>query len=320
MSANIQRTDLFKRHPSNPILVPGQWPYRIHTTFNAGATLLTDGTTLLLCRVEDRRGQSHLSAARSINGVNGWEIDPLPTLAPDIANYPEDEWGLEDPRITYLQDISKYAVTYTSYSIAGPLVSLALTEDFRTFERQGVVLPPLNKDAAVFPRKINGQYLILHRPMAGDWGSHIWIASSNDLIRWGQHRLVMTARRGGWWDAVKIGLSTPPIETDRGWLLLYHGVRQSASGYIYRMGAALLDIDDPGICLRRGDEWIFAPVEPYEMLGDVDDVVFPCGQTIAADGDTIYLYYGGADTCMALAIGSVKEILIWLEEYGKLAV
>ena len=103
-----------------------------------------------------------------------------------------------------------------------------------------------------------------------------------------------------------------------GWLLLYHGVRESASGYIYRMGAALLDIDDPAQCLLRGDEWIFAPEEPYEMSGDVDDVVFPCGHTIAPDGDTINLYYGGADTCMALATGSINEILNWLDEHGKL--
>ena len=316
MSTNPHHTIHFKRHAGNPILTVSQWPYSMNTVFNAGSTMLADGTTLLLCRVEDRRGQSHLCAARSSDGIDGWEIDQRPTLVPDPANYPEEEWGLEDPRVVYLNDLKKYAITYTSYSAVGPLVSMALTEDFRTFERLGAVLPPWNKDAAVFPRKINGRYVMLHRPMGPEMGAHIWITYSHDLVRWGQHRLVLKSRRGGWWDAVKIGLSPPPIETERGWLILYHGVRKSASGLIYRLGAALLDIDDPSRCLLRGDEWIFAPEEPYEMIGDVDDVVFPCGFTIAPDGDTINIYYGAADSSIALATGSIRELLAWLEEHG----
>ena len=133
---------LLHRHPTNPILTSKDWPYPINSVFNAGATRLEDGTTLLLCRVEDRRGLSHLSAARSRNGVDGWQIDSEPTLMPDPKNYPEEIWGIEDPRITFVPELQQYVVTYTSYSRGGPGVSLALTKDFRSFERYGVIMPP----------------------------------------------------------------------------------------------------------------------------------------------------------------------------------
>src|SRR6059036_4133687 len=126
---------LLLRHPSNPILTAKEWPYSMNSVFNAGATLLADGSTLLLCRVEDRRGLSHLCAARSANGVDGWQIDREPTLLPNPEEYPEEVWGIEDPRITFVPELEKYAVAYTSYSRGGPGVSLALTEDFRSFER-----------------------------------------------------------------------------------------------------------------------------------------------------------------------------------------
>src|SRR6201993_1325665 len=126
---------LLHRHPSNPILTSRDWPYAINSVFNAGATLLEDGSTLLLCRVEDRRGLSHLCAARSRNGVDGWQIDTEPTLMSEPKNYPEEMWGIEDPRITFVPELQQYVVTYTSYSRGGPGVSLALTKDFRTFER-----------------------------------------------------------------------------------------------------------------------------------------------------------------------------------------
>src|SRR5258708_33371623 len=111
---------LFHRHPTNPILTGKDWPYSINCVFNAGATLLPDGSTLLLCRVEDRRGLSHLCVARSVNGVDGWQIDREPTLLPNPERYPEELWGIEDPRITYLPEVKKYASTYTSYSPGGP--------------------------------------------------------------------------------------------------------------------------------------------------------------------------------------------------------
>ena len=314
MNISVQQ-QLLVRHPANPILTREDWPYPVNTVFNPGAVRLADGTTLLLCRVEDLRGHSHLCAARSDNGVDGWRIDPQPTFAPDIDAYPEEVWGVEDPRITYVDELRKYVIAYTAYSRGGPGVSLALTEDFRTFERVGSVMSPEDKDAALFPRRLGNFWALLHRPV-GSIGAHIWLSFSPDLRHWGSHRLVLPARRGAWWDANKIGLCTPPIETERGWLLLYHGVRQNASGCLYRLGLALMDPQTPERCLLRGDSWIFGPEASYERKGDVENVVFPCGYTLDADGDTLNVYYGAADTSIALATGSIQTMLAWLDLYG----
>lgn len=308
---------LFKRNPKNPLLSAADWPHTVNAVFNPGAIRLKDGTTLLLCRVEDRRGISCLWAARSKNGIDNWDIDPEPTLAPEPENYPEELWGIEDPRIVWLDKISKYAITYTAYSQTGPAVSIALTEDFSTFERLGVVLPPEDKDAALLPQRYKKSWQMIHRPITGRGAADIWIAESPDLHHWGKHRMVMAARSGAWWDANKIGLCPPLIETERGWLMLYHGVRVTASGSLYRMGVALLDLNDPFKCLMRSDEWIFGPSEEYEWEGDVGGVVFPCGFTIGDDGDALNIYYGAADTSVCLATGSISEILKWLKTHTK---
>jgi predicted GH43/DUF377 family glycosyl hydrolase len=311
----IQHDPLFTRYVANPILTAKDWPYPVNTVFNPGATLLPDGSTLLLCRVEDRRGLSHLSAARSANGVDGWRIDPEPTLLPDPERYPEEVWGIEDPRITCIPELKQYAVAYTSYSRGGPGVSLALTKDFHTFERFGVVMPPDDKDAALLPRRIGGFWALIHRPMT-PLGAHIWISYSPDLRHWGSHKLMLEARRGAWWDANKIGMSPPPIETPQGWLMIYHGVRRTPSSSVYRLGLALFELERPENCLIRGDSWMFGPETDYERQGDVQDVVFPCGYTIAPDGDTINLYYGAADSSIALAHGSILKLLVWLDAHG----
>ena len=313
-----QRRDhdvLLRRHPGNPILTAAEWPYPAHTVFNAGATRLADGTTLLLCRVEDRRGHSHLCAARSQNGVDGWTIDPEPTLRAEPDRYPEELWGIEDPRITYLEEMGKYAVAYTAYGKGGPGVALALTEDFRRFERYGLIMQPDDKDAALLPKRIDGSFALVHRPMT-DSGAHIWISFSPDLTNWGGHKLLLPARKGSWWDANKVGLSPPLIETPEGWLMLYHGVRHTAAGCLYRIGIALLALDRPEQCLRRGESWIFGPETAYECRGDVGYVTFPCGYTIGPDGDKLNIYYGAADTCVALATASIRELLQWLSAHG----
>ena len=307
-----QYPELFRRHKNNPILTAADWPYPVHTVLNAAATLLHDGTTLLLCRVEDRRGHSHLCAARSANGVDKWEIDSQPTLMADPENFPEELWGIEDPRITFVPELEQYAVVYTAFTQDGPGVSLALTKDFRHFERCGLIMSPDDKDAALLPHRIDGYWVLIHRPVSTS-RAHMWVSYSADLRYWGNSKLMLEARQGAWWDADKIGLSPPPIETEEGWLVIYHGVKRNAAGSIYRLGLALFDSAKPGKCLKRGDEWIFAPEEPYERRGDVDNVVFPCGYTIAADGDTIHLYYGAADTSIALATGSIKAMLAWLD-------
>jgi predicted GH43/DUF377 family glycosyl hydrolase len=309
---------LFRRHENNPILTAAEWPYPAHTVFNPAATLLRDGTTLLLCRVEDRSGQSHLCAARSTNGVDHWVIDREPTFRGDAERFPEELWGVEDPRITFIPELDKYAIAYTAFGKGGPGVALALTENFRDFERYGLIMQPDDKDAALLPRRIDGSFALLHRPMT-DSGAHIWISFSPDLRNWGGHKLVLQARRGSWWDANKVGLSPPLIETPRGWLMLYHGVRHTAAGCLYRIGIALYDLEHPEQCLARGNSWIFGPEAEYERFGDVNNVTFPCGYTIGADGDTINLYYGAADTSVALATGSIRELLQWLDQQASLA-
>ncbi len=308
---------LFHRHPGNPILRPSDWPYAMNTAFNPGATRLVDGSTLLLCRVEDRRGISHLCAARSRNGVDGWQIDPAPTLLSDPSRYPEELWGIEDPRITYVPEHGAYYVAYTAYAPGGPRVSLARTIDFATFERLGVIMPPENKDAALLPHGIGGRWALVHRPM-GPGGAHIWISYSSDLKHWADHKCILAAREGAWWDANKVGLSTPLIETPEGWLMIYHGVRTTAAGGLYRIGLALFDLEQPEHCLLRGDEWIFAPETAYERTGDVANVVFPGGYTLGEDGDTLSIYYGAADSSIGLATASVHGLLAWLRHHGRL--
>jgi predicted GH43/DUF377 family glycosyl hydrolase len=143
-------------------------------------------------------------------------------------------------------------------------------------------------------------------------GAHIWLSYSSDLEHWSDHRRILAAREGAWWDANKVGLSCPLIETPDGWLMIYHGVRATSSGVLYRLGLALFDLHQPEHCLLRGDEWVFAPEAAYERAGDVDNVVFPCGYTIGEDGDTLYMYYGAADSCIALATASIRALLAWL--------
>jgi len=315
MKASVKRKfnhELFKRHPDNPILSVEDWPYDANSVFNAAAAEV-NGKTLLLVRVEDFRGISHFTAARSEDGVSNWEIDPEPTLRPEPTSHPEEIWGIEDPRIIWLEELQQWAITYTAFSKGGPLVSLATTKDFHNFNRLGPVMPPEDKDAAVFPVQFDGRWAMLHRPVAKlpNIPANIWISYSPDLKHWGDHKEVIQAREGSWWDANKIGLSAPPMETSEGWLILYHGVRTTASGSIYRLGLVLLDPEDPTRVIRRTDEWIFGPKASYEREGDVDDVVFPCGW-IEKDG-TVFMYYGAADSCIALATAKLVDLVAFLQ-------
>ncbi|MFA6941527.1 MAG: glycosidase [Clostridiaceae bacterium] len=303
--------ELFKRNSKNPIITANDLPYPAHTIFNPGAALF-EGNTLLLARVEDRRGFSHLAKAISKDGVSNWIFDKSPTIEAEPNIYPEERWGIEDPRITWITDLQKWAVTYTSYSRTGPLISLALTCDFINFEKQGSIMSPNDKDSALFPKKFNGKYLMIHRPYSEGHNAQIWISSSPDLKHWGEHQILLNARSGGWWDANKIGLSAQPLETSEGWLILYHGVKITASGAIYRLGLALLDLENPLKVLKRSNEWIFGPEEPYEKFGDVNDVVFPCGWILDEPTGVVYMYYGGADSCIGLATANLCELLQYM--------
>jgi predicted GH43/DUF377 family glycosyl hydrolase len=302
---------LFARYAGNPILSAADIPYRANTVFNAGAAAI-DGETILLLRVEDLRGISHLTVARSDDGRTGWRVDPEPTVMPDPDHHPEEVWGIEDPRITWLPEREEWAVAYTAYSRRGPLVSLATTHDFRHFHRLGPAMPPEDKDAALFPRRIDGRWALIHRPTPLAGPAHIWIAFSPDLRHWGDHTLLLPAREGAWWDAGKIGLGPPPLETPDGWLMLYHGVRSTASGSLYRAGLALLDLEDPRRVLHRTDEWVFGPSESYEQTGDVGGVVFPCGWIHDPVTDELRIYYGAADSAIALATATLSDLVAYV--------
>jgi beta-1,4-mannooligosaccharide/beta-1,4-mannosyl-N-acetylglucosamine phosphorylase len=310
--------ELFRRPKGNPILSSHDWTYPVNTVFNPAA-IHYKGNVLLLVRVEDRRGLSHLTKAVSADGMHDWQIDQEPTLEADAKNYPEEKWGIEDPRITWLDEIKKYAIVYTAYSVGGPLVSIALTENFCDFDRLGAVMLPDDKDAALFSRKIQGKWWLIHRPITPHYGqgAHIWVSQSDDLVFWGKHHILLSARDGAWWDANKIGLNTPPMETEEGWLLLYHGVKKTAAGSIYRLGLALLELENPLHVLRRSEEWILGPQEIYEKEGDVDDVVFPCGWIYDKSTDEIKVYYGAADTSIAVAVTTQRELLDYLRQCPK---
>jgi predicted GH43/DUF377 family glycosyl hydrolase len=309
--------ELFRRSEHNPILTAAQWPYPCNSVFNPAAVELETGETLLLVRVEDLRGFSHLTAARSADGVTGWRIDEAPTLLPDPLTRPEELWGLEDPRAVWVEELGTYVVTYTAFSEDGPLVAMAQTTDFVDFRCQGPVMPPEDKNAALFPRRIGGQWLLLHRPASAHAVKrpHIWASRSNDLEYWSEPRPLLAARDGGWWDHTRIGLAAPPIETPEGWLLFYHGVRDTVAGSIYRVGLALLDLEDPFRVIRRSGPWLLSPTALYEREGDVPNVVFPCGVIYDAESDRLRLYYGAADTCVALATCSLSDLLLWLKEH-----
>ncbi|RKY66444.1 MAG: glycosidase [Candidatus Latescibacterota bacterium] len=299
---------LFRRYEGNPILTPRNWPYPANSVFNPGAAQV-DGETLLLVRVEDMRGFSHLTVARSWDGRTNWVVDPEPALEPE-PNIREEQWGLEDPRIVFLEDEGKYAVTYVSFSQGGPLISLALTEDFRRFERRGPLLPPEDKDASLFPKRFGGRFALIHRPIIrGE--AHIWISFSPDLKYWGEHRVLLPVR-AGWWDCHKVGLGPQPMETSEGWLVIYHGVRRTASGNLYRLGLALLDLEDPCKVIRRSQEWVFSPKEDYELIGDVPGVVFPCGAVADEERNELRMYYGAADTFVALAVADMDEVIDYI--------
>jgi len=303
-----QHQSLFQRYEKNPILSPEQWPYTVNTVFNPGATKF-DGETLLLVRVEDMRGFSHLTIARSKDGKTDWRIEPQPALKPDSDAH-EERWGLEDPRIVWLEERKEYAITYVSFSSGGPLVSLALTEDFKKFTRIGPLVPPEDKDASLFPRRFRGRYALIHRPIIrGE--SHIWLSFSPDLRHWGEHRLLISTRPG-WWDCHRVGLGAQPLETPEGWLIIYHGTRVTASGSIYRVGLALLDLEEPWRVQRRSDEWVLGPRKPYEQRGDVPRVTFPTGAIFEEEAGELRLYYGIADTTVGLAIADMDEVLSYL--------
>jgi len=306
---NAGMRELFTRHPSNPLLTADDWPTPVNVVFNPAAAEV-DGETVLLARVEALTGISELTVARSSNGVDGWRIASEPLLAP--ANGIESErWGFEDARAVWIDELDRYAITCTAYGPAGPAVYLATTKDFLTVERRGIVINPEDKNAALLPERVDGKWILFHRPTTGFGIAHPGIALSRspDLVSWSPPEMVLEPRDGAWWDSLRIGIGPPLLKTEHGWLLIYHGVKETVGGAIYRLGLALLDLEEPTRVLRRAPEWIFAPQAPYERQGDVGNAVFPCGVLHDTASGELRLYYGAADTSICLATARLDELL-----------
>jgi beta-1,2-mannobiose phosphorylase / 1,2-beta-oligomannan phosphorylase len=250
---------------------------------------------------------SHLRLARSTDGIH-FEVDGMPTFGPQSAY---ESFGIEDARITLLDGTCW--INYTAVSDRGISTGLASTKDFKAFERHGIIFPPPNRDVTIFPQKIGGRYVALHRPMPEGLGHPaIWIATSSDLLSWGDHRIVAVARPGSW-DDVKIGGGAVPfkvhVNRQDAWLAIYHGVTGTPQSYA--LGALLLDQYDPSKVIGRSRDPILRPEAPYEREGFFGSVVFTCGALV--DGDLVRIYYGAADDVTAVADLSLAEILAGLE-------
>jgi len=276
--------------------------------------------TLLRCRTDDAeydpvdprwfiyQGQkyltsiSHLRVARSQDGRR-FQIDPTPTL---VAERACEEFGVEDPRITYLE--GRYWITYTAVSRHGIATALASTEDFHEFQRHGVIFCPENRDVTIFPERIGGRYACHHRPVPVNIGqASMWVAWSDDLMHWGDHGYLMGGRPDTW-DSGRIGGGAVPIKTERGWLAVYHGADHQNR---YCLGAVLVDLDDPGRVLARSREPLMAPQADYEVHGFFGNVVFSSGAVLT--DDVLTIYYGAADRCLAGATVPLQDVLGQLE-------
>lgn len=298
-----KRKEIVKRYERNPIITREDIPVACNTVFNCAATVYKN-EYILLIRVEGVEGKSHLWLARSKDGIK-FEIDEKPVLSPSneepFKTY--EKRGLEDPRITKVDDT--YYIIYTAYSHYSPRLALAKTKDFRRFERIALISEPVNKNAVIFPKRFRRKYIRFDRPMGK--GIATWISYSYDLVHWGNSEVVLECRPG-FWDAHRIGPGAPPIRTKKGWLLIYHGVKNTSAGPIYRLGVALFDLKDPSMLIGRSKEPILSPTVYYERSGDVPNVVFTTGAILEKNGE-VKIYYGAADTCICLATAHIDDLL-----------
>jgi len=335
---------MVKKHENNPLIEPksikpSREGYRVKGTFNAGATEYNHEIILLLRVAEDCvAGEGSISVPyyrfdakeghpeilevkaddphvrlKDTRGIVYKGKDYLSTLSHiRIARskrpfiYPcssSESFGTEDARISKIDDL--YYITYTSVSGDGWATALAATRDFITVERKGIIFPPPNKDVSIFPEKINGKYLALHRPHNEGFGKpSIWFSESPDLLHWGGHKCLIRPRDTRW-EEQKIGGGAAPIKTDKGWLEIYHG---KGKDQIYSLFLLLLDLNDPSHVLKRGKEPILFPEEPYETKGFFPNVVFSNGVITGADG-SVKIYYGACDETICLAETSIDELL-----------
>jgi predicted GH43/DUF377 family glycosyl hydrolase len=251
---------------------------------------------------------SHLRVAASRDGKTIDRIGP-PAIVPQTS---EEEFGVEDPRITPLD--GRYYITYVAVSRHGAATALASTKDFHSFERHGVIFCPENKDVVLFPERVGDKYVALHRPVGATRFSapEMWIASSCDLLHWGGHRYLYGGRHA--WETGRIGGGAPPIAVTEGWLEIYHGnIRPTSPGEVgaYFGAAMLLAKDDPGRVLRTGREAILTPMEEFEREGFVANVVFPTA--VVEKGDRLMVYYGASDKYSAVVELDRGEVMATLE-------
>ena len=298
------------RYSKNPV-IPRDLIPTANSIFNSA--VIPFGTKFVgVFRCDDQRRHMQIHRSESNDGLN-WRISPEPILfqggAPEISTY---NYGRYDPRICRIED--RYYITWCNGYEGYPTIGLAYTDDFEEFFQLENAFLPFNRNGVLFPRKRNGKYAMLSRP--SDNGhtpfGDIFYSESPDLTHWGRHRLVMRPTDG--WQSTKIGAGPVPIETTEGWLLIYHGVLTSCNGFVYSMGAALLDLDQPWKVRYRTSPYLLSPQRDYECVGDVPNVVFPCAALCDADTGRLAIYYGAADTVTGLAFAYVDELIDFLKQ------
>ena len=300
------------RYSGNPI-IGRHATKRSNSVFNSAVVPFKDGFAGVF-RCDSLSISMDIFAGFSKDGLH-WDIEDTPIhLVGDDPEVTTREYRY-DPRVCYMD--GKYYVTWCN-GYHGPTIGIAWTDDFKTFHQLENAFLPYNRNGVLFPRKFQGRYMMMSRP--SDTGhtpfGDIFVSQSEDMIYWGRHRFMMGAVKGdeSAWQSMKIGPGPIPIETDEGWLLIYHGVINTCNGYVYRIGAALLDIDEPWKVKYRGKDYLLAPHELYECVGDVPNVTFPCATLTDAATGRIAMYYGCADTVTGLAFTTVDRVLDYIKK------
>ncbi len=298
--------DVIWRYSKNPVIPRNLIP-RANSIFNS-AVVPFNGKFAGVFRCDDRARNMVIHSGKSDDGLN-WTIQPDPIQmipANDrVAEISQFNYGY-DPRVCWIED--RYYVTWCN-GYHGPTIGVGYTYDFEKFYQLENAYLPFNRNGVLFPRKINGKFAMFSRPSDNGhtpFGT-IFYSESPDMEHWGCHRWVMDPTSG--WQSTKIGAGPIPIETSEGWLLIYHGVLTSCNGYVYSMGAALLDLDKPWQVIYRTQPYLLAPWEAYECVGDVPNVAFPCAALVDAPTGRIAVYYGAADTVTCLAFSYVDDII-----------
>lgn len=301
--------DVVWRYDANPIIKrnPAKGCQRV---FNSAVVPWGD-EFIGVFRADTTITTPNLHVGHSKDGIN-WEIEPESIDWRDENGEPFTSTYYYDPRVTWIED-AYYVVWCTEDH--GPVLGMGKTQDFKSFTRLPNITLPFNRNGVPFPRKVNGKYLMFNRP--SDDGhtpfGDIWLSESPDLIYWGNHKHVMARGTNVWWESTKIGAGNVPIETDEGWLVFYHGVINTCNGYVYSFGAMLCDLEDPSKVLYRGREYLITPEKDYETVGFVPNVCFPCATLADADTGRIAIYYGAADTYVALAFTTVDDVIDYLK-------